>query len=614
MSHNAFEQEIKSRISFHTDYYEEIKLFYNFVLDKYEKSEYDFIVLTTRRSYVLFKIFERIRGAAVKSKTAIVNNHSLDFFDSDFWKDKSVLIVDDILINGRAVRAIIEKISHAQKKVFVFARNKEARCLTDEITECLLNNTYHIGVVSEEKWRDYSSMLNELVLVSGMGYVSFVNTFRTTTKKSAKLIDKLCNLFSPYSLTNDIYNEKNIEAKVFFFNTSVLEQKDDFLYTRWFVKQLTYLGIKPCLRKYTFSNSGFSGEVLIPYTFLPDVTAKQLETICNILLSVLPLKSIRLGEDSINNVISNESLDLAYITNKTYNNYRALYLLLTNLCSSFLMEVIQKDCLALDTNADIVKNLDVDKELLISISYDEKFVLHDVWELNNQKFENEYFYSVQDNIENEKCLEQLTFALQGISENMLKDQEDFYSRISDYLYRMRTIDQRNAEHMARRANGIRVSDIVSVLNKMIPQLDVSKYLDSIYAVMIRCWDSGRGSFVIREFSAKTDNNVYICSSLINGEQIFIFPFARDYDISYQFCCFSNIAHTTVPRNLLAFARFMDKRYQTDMYEKSLKAYFSGNENDYQNGIGNYSIRRSANRDISDVLDYVMNHYGQGARM
>jgi hypothetical protein len=178
---------------------------------------------------------------------------------------------------------------------------------------------------------------------------------------------------------------------------------------------------------------------------------------------------------------------------------------------------------------------------------------------------------------------------------------------------MRTIDQRNAENMERRANGIRVSDIVRVLTKMNPDLDIFKYLDSTYAVMIRCWDSGRGSFVVREFIDENDENVCICSSLINGEQIFIFPFACNYEVSYQFSCFSNMAHTMVPRKLFDFAQFMDERHHTNRYTNSLIAYFSGGEMDYQNGIGNYSIRKSAHADISDVLDYVMNYYGQGAR-
>lgn len=114
MSFNTFEQKIKSNISFHTDYYEEIKSFYNFVLDEYKGNEYDFIILTTRRSYVLFKIFGKIRNEAVESNTVIVNNHSLDFFESSFWKNKSVLIVDDILINGRAVQSIVQKTKDAK--------------------------------------------------------------------------------------------------------------------------------------------------------------------------------------------------------------------------------------------------------------------------------------------------------------------------------------------------------------------------------------------------------------------------------------------------------------------------------------------------------------------
>jgi len=609
MTVSTFEQEIKSRISFHTDYYNEIKCFYDFVLDKYKENTYDFIILTTRRSYVLFKIFEKMRSDAFKSNTVIINNHSLDFFESGFWKDKSVLIVDDILINGRAVQAIIQKTNNATKQIYVFARNKGAHCLTDEIQDCLLNNSHNVGVVSEEKWRDYSSMLNELVLVSGMGYVSFVNTFRSVSRESAELIDKITDLFSSYSLSNDIYEENKIDAKVFFLDASALEKDTFFNYTRWFTRQLSFLNIKPCLRKYTFLNSGISNEILIPYVFLPDMTIKQLKTLCDKLLSFLPLKSIKLGKDCINDTNSNETVHLDYINKSIFNNYRALYILLTNICSSFLMETIRKDYSIFGANFRIEKCLDVDKELLINVHYCENIEMRDIG-----RSENEFSCLVQRNTENKECVNQLTDALQGISENVLADQDKFYSIISDYLYRMRTIDQRNAEHMERRANGIRVSDIICILNEMIPNLDVSKYIDSIYAVMIRCWDSGRGSFVIREFLDQTDKNIYICSSLINGEQIFIFPFARDYEISYQFSCFSSMAHTTVPRKLLAFAQFMDKRNHTHRYEENLITYFSGLEMDYQNGIGNYSIRRSAHADISDVLDYVMNYYGQGERM
>ena len=608
MSFNTFEQKIKSNISFHTDYYEEIKSFYNFVLDEYKGNEYDFIILTTRRSYVLFKIFEKIRNEAVESNTVIVNNHSLDFFESSFWKNKSVLIVDDILINGRAVQSIVQKTKDAKKHIFVFARNKGAHCLTDDIQNSLLNNSYNVGIVSERKWRDYSSMLNELVLVSGMGYVSFVNTFRPASNESAKLIDKIKDLFSSYSLSNDIYEEKKIDAKVFFLDASVLEKDSFFKYTSWFTKQLSYLKIKLCLRKYTFPNSEVNDEVLIPYAFLPDMTKKQLETLCEKLLLVLPLKSIKLGKDCINDTSSDKTVFLDYIIERIYDNYRALYILLTNLCSSFLMEAIRRDCSTFDADFCIKKILDVDKELLLNIDYYDNFEFRDVSDSAS-----ELTYLEQDNNESRECIEQLALALQDNSENVLENQDKFYSVISDYLYRMRTIDQRNAENMERRANGIRVSDIVRVLTKMNPDLDIFKYLDSTYAVMIRCWDSGRGSFVVREFIDENDENVCICSSLINGEQIFIFPFACNYEVSYQFSCFSNMAHTMVPRKLFDFAQFMDERHHTNRYTNSLIAYFSGGEMDYQNGIGNYSIRKSAHVDISDVLDYVMNYYGQGAR-
>lgn len=609
------EKSLISRISFHKDFYDEIKKFYYYVLGECVKNKYDFIILTTRRSYVLYKIFEKNYSKSTSYKTIVINNHSLGFFTSEFWTGKSVLIVDDILINGRAIRTIYEETKKASNnRILVFAQNEGALCITEEIENHFISNLdCNIGIVSESVWRNYSSFLNELVLISGMGYISYVNSYISSAYDSDIYISKFTDCYKSYEISNGIFSSKKICGSVYYLEErDIIDSseniKNNFKNTYKYLYNLSLLNIKPCIRKYTFLCADKKHNVYIPYVFLPETSEKQLVELSNIIFSFLPIKRLQLGIDALSTEKVNSADSLVnYVIDEKCKDRRVLYMLLTNLCSGFLMESLQRDIQLSKQGFNVEKNLNTDTNLLVKVEYSKCSELNELKGCD-KKFS--YFKSVTKR--ESECIDCLTDVLDDITEEELNQQNYFYAKVSEYLFKMRSIDHHYAEENRDRANGIRISDIVSVLQDKILNLNIEEHLNSILTVLINCWDSGRGSCVIKEFY-KSDEGLSICSSLINGEHIFIYPFEKNYNIGYQFRSFSELAHTTVYRNLLNFAKFMDDRNGSNSHEyvDYLSFIFSGIEDDYKNAIDNYSILCYSKTDLHDVLDYIMNYYGQG---
>lgn len=622
---HAFEEQILSRITFEKEYYEKIKSFYRYVYDCTYES-FDLIILTTRRSYILYKIFERVFGVRSeeekKNLPRVINNHAIEVLRLEDTLKKRVLIVDDILINGRAVKNLktkLEQMQIAKLEVLVFAFNRSAKVVRQEDPDYLFNNANGHGfrIVTEEEWQNYSSFCNELALISGLGYISFVDSFVATESNAEEKINLLfqqgIDNINRFFIDNQVYREKKISAEVMFLDKdsllSSLGNRNIQIYK--YLELLNSLNFEACIRKYRYpcyDGNNISYEtVIIPYVFLPDMRKDQLCQYGEKIFSCFPVKQFKIGKSSITTQEEDISKDTQEnVSNIWYQIFSAvkesgkyLYMLLTKICSRYLLHLLSE---ALNIKKGIADRLLTDSDMCLSFFFDDSCKFHsepiDRFPL---VYSQNYYHCLEQG-----CRVELANAFEDITQSDLDDFDKLNERVSQYLFRMRTVDEHHAEKQEERENGVRLEDIIKLLKeKRSISFSREKYSRALRAILINCWDCGKGSLVVRDFVTLEEGSktTYICGSLINGEQIFLFPIWYDNGVGYEFSCFSNWTGIYDPIGLKKFAEHMDHLTDTLNYTLFLSTLRLGKTDDYYRIINNYSVYPVSTKWMRYVFQY-----------
>lgn len=251
------------------DYHEVREFYYNACIDK----KYKYKIFLTRRSYVLYRIFVAIfqhENPDFIVYGEIYNSHSVKTmsFDNCNVQENKILILDDIIINGRTLdnifkelKSIFGDICDQNTTVWCIVRNQEANCLG--------NITAHFGhfrCVTSDDWKKLSNKLTKFIISSNIGYVSFVDTYYIDKKYFSTIENRFSNVKK--------YNEQNMQFKEVGVKPSILFYQFPNL-------NIEKYRIKSCVRLYEKGDS----ITAIPYVFLPAVLKDECVDYCTELLS-----------------------------------------------------------------------------------------------------------------------------------------------------------------------------------------------------------------------------------------------------------------------------------------------------------------------------------------
>ena len=224
-------------------------------------------ILRARRCQVLFQIFMPIilfrEKDSLTPRGLFISDNALEKYHEEL-KCKSWILIDDILIHGRGLQNIYEKLDEKYEKtepgVFVHFKNKNADL---RIFDKCINKTFE---VFEWEWKKLSCQLVNLIYASTSPYISFVGSYIGEGFVFEE--DRYKDSFIVKNNTNRKQLEYNLQSYVLFEKKGI-------------PKFFEQLGYDSCLRIYL--NEELNKVTWIPYIFLKNQSKEIFEKIVKFL-------------------------------------------------------------------------------------------------------------------------------------------------------------------------------------------------------------------------------------------------------------------------------------------------------------------------------------------
>ena len=128
----------------------------------------DFVIFTTRRCHVLFCIFNKyFKVLSTNNKVKFISDKAIHFY-GDKLNGSSCAIVDDILIHGRALQSVYNRVkskSPSKIETYVYMQSKEAQYSADHVIE---------NQVEKNEWKIFSNKIVTAILMTTFPYTSYV--------------------------------------------------------------------------------------------------------------------------------------------------------------------------------------------------------------------------------------------------------------------------------------------------------------------------------------------------------------------------------------------------------------------------------------------------------
>lgn len=502
------EQIVELKNILGNDYDEVHEFYYKACVDE----KYKYKIFLTRRSYVLYKIFVLIfqyENPDFRVCGEIYNSHSVKTMElekDDVLKSK-ILVLDDIIINGRTVDKIFRELKNIfgdrcieNTTVWCIVRNQEANCLKEALT-----HFGHFRYVTPDEWRKLSNKLTKFIVSSNIGYVSFIDTFYMDKKHFTMIEDRFLDI-EKYSRQSLQFNEAGVKSSIYFYQFSNLNAEK--------------YNIKTCVRLYEKESS----ITVIPYVFLPEILKSKCVAYCTELLSLfcinVPDKIKQPGHEAL------------------------LYQWTINELSKQILHCFCEDLLG-----------------YAALSCNESFKPYLYPTVQNQKLYSSNLKS-KDVIE---CCEIFKNTLINASKenNASKDLHDgFENVLQSYLSKMHKLDEERAINEEDRYKGIKVQDILDILGSNDFRFDEYKVLGAI----INSWDIGKSSYLILEDCADNGESV-IAGFIRNGEQAYRIVYEQ-YNFQYRVFYYLFLKTYICEENIIkTIANALDKKFNTEAFGK-----------------------------------------------
>lgn len=235
----------------------------NFFIDIINKS-CDIYVFTTRRSHLLFCIFKKYILSETcffeKKERIFITDKALGFYEREI-KNSNVLVIDDILVHGRALASVVDKVTmlHPKKiEPIVFVMGEDVLNI-DNINKSVSKVISASGVLKKAEWQAFSNQIVASLILTSTPYASYVfSIYKEMSPEEfsefnfelkSKLLSNRVKLDTKMDLTLNEYNnnsdlskkaENNVEAYIYPIKTNIQE---DCSFLRVYYNKLTKICI-----------------------------------------------------------------------------------------------------------------------------------------------------------------------------------------------------------------------------------------------------------------------------------------------------------------------------------------------------------------------------------
>lgn len=440
------EEEVRDRIQeiLESDYQD----VYDFFL-KYLSSDYPYIVLMSRRCLVLCQIFTSIFILEKKKWDAmplIISDKGIYAYRKSM-KGKKVCILDDILIHGRALGEIYDRIykyAGVEPDAAVYVKNSSADYGDININK-KVNSIYEY---SAAVWRPLSDRFVSCIYAATAPYTSYVAAFSSYEALSSfeKLRENKALVFD--DISKEMQKEYHLEAYCSY-------EKNGF-----FAPVFESLCLEKCVRFYV--DRAREKVLVIPYVFIKSFNLKQVDTLLESFSESLPAKlngikhALIQPEDGERNYQTEYKLMLltCILSNLYWIYYKRTYSL--NMDWFMDTDTITKS-FGKEISGELEKMMDMDLSSLYEFEYSDR----------------EHPVDITD--------EETRYLCEQLEKSVHKNKE---SVVRDYFQKAWALDEKRAKEHKSRLHGL----TTELFTKKIPLSEGPQYW--IYNNLINSWDTG----------------------------------------------------------------------------------------------------------------------------
>lgn len=555
---NIHKMESNLREILGESFYNEIKEFYKkFIGINIDK------VLITRRSYVLYKIFcmiflasmdpedAEIKEILKKGTQRVYTSHSLPLVLAK-KDDKSLLIVDDIIVNGRTILDVIHKFGgeHSEWKLTVWCLRCNAKAtFLDE----LKNYLKHVIYISPYEWEMVSDRLTDAVVVSNVGYVSFLQTYWIT--------ENLYNSFLK-KFSQEIGAKKQFvqEAKIIDTNSKNNERKKSLICNYFLLEKGQYNNdYLAAIRLYKMESSYLA----VPYIFLSSLKSEELLSLCE------KIQNYRAFPQTENV----RSLVQYFAQNWTASEIEScqdvgvfIYQAVVNLLSDKIFYEIVCE-IGMGNIADDIElcfdsreSFEVQEERKENLESLHDLICHSTHSPTQLLSFNQYMKEGVKPSKNSDIPSDISYCERTLANSRDKN-GTFLDTMKRYFTVLRKDDNIRAKGQQHRLYGIPVDKIVKCFAPAVADHSFSKvapyYMDLIYL-----WDTGLATCVILPNINQTNDMLAFSEVIRHGEQAFraiysIYP--NEYSILRRY---ASVTDSYTRAEILPFAKWCTVCYPT----------------------------------------------------
>lgn len=525
--------------------------FFNLYYESLTSGEYQYVVLVTRRAYVLYEIFllcMKELGVPKSICSKIITSDAIYMIgygekNKDEYKNAKFLILDDIIINGRTILSVykrlkelgVNKISVASMEMY-----EDAKFLYHIDTNCIKE----IPQVSEKIWKRDSDALTNLIISCNIGYTSFVSSY-IFEQYSVNDWNEMIEIFKQNNITlKDIQSEalqqNGIKAKAFFFDSEDKEK----------LNLADNKKLQICMRLYYSENN--KSLTVIPYCFFENVIVKECAHFCNQMLFKSGYGFSQVILDFIN---KNEQYALLY---------------------KYTINHISKN--AFDVFRDSFYSQLKGKSMYIKFP-EEYYFNNKKWIEKTDNILSTPMEKIEIKIDDDKYYYNYAY---NCFLSTVDEKQSARTNLLSFLNSIKSFDDKNAQdsECVNRCVGIRILDIYDIFSKK----NIENKYQTILLMIVGLWDDGTAAYNYSNVECK-DGEEAICGFLKNGEQIYNKIYLLYPDVYSYFYRLYNKASIYRFHNLEQFAHFMKEHTNNFDFIVLLNEIKKGSEEHYYSDLG-----------------------------
>lgn len=582
--------------------------------------DYTYKLLITRRAYLLFQIFSllfendkneyaefidnpedfvfSIKGEVYNSHSLFMLENAIKGLDEEQSKKYTLLVFDDIIIHGRSVSNVYDKlikklasdddpknhkIQPEQMYFWCLYKSHETTCLKKEVEERL--NVYR--PTTNQGWKTISTSLTTAVIASEQGYTSYVDTYRLSNANSD--LFKYLRGKSENIVKMDFTKlDYDIEGYVVYNDQNWLSEQEN--------KRIESYATA-CLRFYVLG----ADLLIIPYLFIKRVSVEQAFK-----LAIKLLRAYKI-----------ETVPKQFEENKTDKDWMILFLKWT--INRIGQELTKKFFEQMSCPQDLEVKLEC-------IKHDETFKGIDEFNTDSISMSDQGLKNEDEKYSQEEvfCQEALKHTLRKYETTGRSEDATFEALrrvFSEYAAYIKEEDELRAKGESKacpqkteRCVGISAADFLKIVYAHfgVQEKRQKKIQRDSLTLLIMQWDVGHASYNL--FDSSVGTTTYITGLVRNGEQIFQDIYTLFPNVYPYFQYFIQRSFDYRLEEILKFreylARVFSERQDLTGVDKELQEFAGSLQKNSSYFDDAFVIRNSnINRDIIQKVEvYMMTQY------